>query len=243
MKYCLIGEKLGYSYSARIHSLMGTEYDLVETKKENLAEFLKKNDYDGFNVTIPYKCEIMKHLSKADEISRNIGAANVVKRGKEGYEGYNTDFFGMKYSLKKSKISLTGKRVMVLGNGGAGKTAVYLAQTSGAKEVISVTRKGEINFSNCYDLDAQIIINATPVGTFPDENSPIDLSCFLNLESVMDCVYNPRKTKFVETAERLKLKVAYGLEMLVAQAVGSEEIWKSKKFDDRYIDRLIKEFL
>ena len=112
MKFCLIGEKLGHSYSKIIHEKQGLDYSLVEVKQGEISEFLSRG-YDGFNVTIPYKIDIIAFLDNVDEIAFDIGAVNtVVKKGSMLY-GYNTDVFGMEYALKRAKIDLFNKKESV----------------------------------------------------------------------------------------------------------------------------------
>ena len=243
MKYCLIGEKLSHSLSAFIHGEAGLDYKLVELGREEIAGFAKKREYDGFNVTIPYKKEIIKYLDEISADALGIGAVNTVKKVDNRLIGYNTDVFGMEYALMRAGISLAGKEVVILGGGGTGATAEYLAKKSGAKKITVVRRKGEINYSNVCDLrETQIIINCTPVGMFPDtEGCPVDIGGFGKLEGVFDCIYNPLKTKLIAAAEKAGVKSANGLIMLVAQGIRSEEIWTNKPADNGLIDRLIKE--
>ena len=241
MKFCLIGARLDYSYSKIIHEKIGSEYDLVELNEEELRSFVKNGKYDGFNVTAPYKEKIISELDRLDELAEKIGAVNTVVKKDGEFLGYNTDLFGMKYSLEKSGVRLKDKRVLILGQGGAGKAARVLAAIEGAKVVCNVSRRGEINFENCYDIDAEIIINATPVGTYPDKGLPVNLEKFNNLKGIMDCVYNPSETPLLIQAKKIGTKVAYGIDMLVVQAVKAEEIWQGKTFDKGYIERLISE--
>ena len=226
MRYCLIGERLSHSYSVEIHKKRGVEYELKEVPRENLAEFLKE-DYDGFNVTIPYKKDIIPYLDGVDKTAEKIGAVNTVVRRDGKHYGYNTDITGMRYAITRKGISLTDSNVMILGSGGAACTAIALCKEEGAKSVVTVSRNGEINYDNCYDLkDTEIIINATPVGMFPDIGvSPVDLSRFPNLKGVFDCVYNPFNTALILQAKKLGIKCSDGLSMLVKQAVEAQKIW------------------
>ncbi len=231
MKYCLIGEKLGHSYSKVIHNLQGLDYSLVEVEKGKLCEFVK-GDYDGFNVTIPYKKDIIPLLDEIEESARQIGAVNtvLVKNGKR--YGYNTDVFGMEFALNLANINLKGKRVMILGTGGTSLTATEVCKRAGAKEVVYVSRSGEINYQNCYQKSVDVIINTTPVGMYPSvDNSPVDLSKFKGLEGVFDCIYNPLRTNLILQAEGLGIKCSGGLPMLVGQGLKAEEIWLEKSID------------
>lgn len=233
MKYCLIGERLSHSYSAEIHALSGLNYSLKEVPRGKLAEFIKEG-YDGFNITIPYKKEIIPFLDGLDESAKAIGAVNtVVCRGGK-YYGYNTDIEGMRYALSRKNIILRDRRVMILGTGGAALTAEALCSEEKAKAIVKVSRVGEINYQTCYNLkDTEIIINATPVGMFPNiGETPIELSAFPNLTGVFDCIYNPFNTALITQAKRLNINCSDGLPMLVKQALLAQKIWGISAADD-----------
>jgi shikimate dehydrogenase len=150
----------------------------------------------------------------------------------------------MEFALNLAKITLKGKAVMILGSGGTSLTAVYVCQKQDAKSITVVSRTGEINYENCYNQkETEVIINTTPVGTYPNcEGDIIDLSRFEKLEGVFDCVYNPIRTNLILSAQKLGIKCANGLSMLVAQALKSEEIWLEKEFGEQEYIRQIKEF-
>mgnify|MGYP004702239517 CR=1 FL=1 len=226
-KYYLLGEKLSHSYSAVIHSFFGLDYSLRELPPEKLSEFVKSRKFDGLNVTIPYKKSIVPLLDEVDGIAEKTGAVNTVLNKNGKLIGYNTDYYGMKYALEAAKITLKGKDVLILGSGGAGIVAEKLAIDEGAASVEIVSRKGKLNYENIYDREkTQVIINATPVGTFPfADGAACDVSRFKNLEGAFDCVYNPFRSKFVLDAEKTGARACGGLTMLVAQAVYSEKIW------------------
>lgn len=226
-KYYLLGEKLSHSYSAVIHSFFGLDYSLRELPPEKLSEFVKSRKFDGLNVTIPYKKSIVPILDEVDGIAEKTGAVNTVLNKNGKLIGYNTDYYGMKYALEAAKITLKGKDVLILGSGGTGIVAEKLAIDEGAASVEIVSRSGVLNYENIYDREkTQVIINATPVGTFPfADGAACDVSRFKNLEGAFDCVYNPFRSKFVLNAEKIGARACGGLTMLVAQAVYSEKIW------------------
>lgn len=226
-KYYLLGEKLSHSYSAVIHSFFGLDYSLRELPPEKLSEFVKSRKFDGLNVTIPYKKSIVPLLDEVDGIVEKTGAVNTVLNKNGKLIGYNTDYYGMKYALEAAKITLKGKNVLILGSGGAGIVAKKLSIDEGAASVEMVSRNGKLNYENIYDREkTQVIINATPVGTFPFAGgAACDVSRFKNLEGAFDCVYNPFRSKFVLDAEKIGARACGGLTMLVAQAVYSEKIW------------------
>lgn len=226
-KYYLLGEKLSHSYSAVIHSFFGLDYSLRELPPEKLSEFVKSRKFDGLNVTMPYKKSIVPLLDEVDGIAEKTGAVNTVLNKNGKLIGYNTDYYGMKDALEAAKITLKGKDVLILGSGGAGIVAEKLAIDEGAVSVEIVSRNGKLNYENIYDREkTQVIINATPVGTFPFAGgAACDVSRFKNLEGAFDCVYNPFRSKFVLDAEKIGARAYGGLTMLVAQAVYSEKIW------------------
>ena len=225
-KYCLIGERLSHSYSAEIHAKNGLNYQLVEVKREDLKEFIAKG-YDGFNITIPYKKDIIPFLDGVDASAKVIGAVNTAVKVNGGYYGYNTDLDGMRYALKRKGVNLRGKNVMVLGSGGTSNTATALCKKQRAKSVVKVSRFGEVNYENYRNFtDTEVVINATPVGMFPNIGvSPVDLRCFPKVEFVFDCIYNPFKTALIMQAEKLGVSCSDGLPMLVKQALLAEKLW------------------
>ncbi len=228
MKYCLIGEKLGHSYSAVIHRSRGYDYDLCPIEKGKLEEFCKKSEYDGFNVTIPYKKDIIPYLDELSERAKAVGAVNTVTRKDGKLYGDNTDIGGLEYMISSKGVSLKNKHVLILGSGGASATAVALSHEKGAKSVTVVSRSGEVNYVNCKSVagNAQIIINATPVGMYPNtEATPITLDGFDRLEAVFDCIYNPFTTELLCEARSKNLISSHGLPMLVEQALIAEDIW------------------
>ena len=228
-KYCLIGEKLSHSYSAEIHRKNGLDYSLVELEPTAVERFMREGGYDGFNVTIPYKKAVIPYLDWISDEAREMGSVNTVKRVNGKNYGYNTDVIGMERAFYRAGVNLENKRVIVLGSGGAGNTAAYLARNKGAR-VSTVSRRGDINYDNCYEKfqDAEIIINATPVGMYPDTaRSPIDLSRFCKAEAVFDCIYNPFRTELLLQAEKAGIIPINGLSMLVEQALQAEKIWQT----------------
>lgn len=234
MKYCLIGETLKHSYSVDIHEKNGFDYTLRELKKEDLGEFFRKREFDGFNVTVPYKKTATEYLDYIDDEAKKTGSVNTVINVNGKLTGYNTDVYGLEFLFKRAGENVYGKNVLIAGTGGASAAAVTFAKKSGAKKIAVVSRKGDINYENCYDLlpDTEIIINATPAGMFPEVNGKLfDLKWFKKLRFVADCVYNPLKTNLIIDAEELGVKCSGGLPMLVGQAVKAEEIWTGKSYD------------
>ncbi len=250
MKYGLIGEKLGHSFSKPIHeSIADYTYKLKEIPREDLDLFMKEKSFCGINVTIPYKQSVMPYLDFTDENALKIGAVNTVVNREGTLYGYNTDFGGMKMLIEKQGFSYEGKKVVILGSGGTAKTARAVAESLGANEIITVSRSGEVNYKNLISLhgDCDYIINTTPCGMYPNtDESAVDVSLFENLKGVTDVVYNPLKTKLCLDCEKQGIKCESGLYMLVAQAVLASEIFSGenldvKKLTDEVYGRILNE--
>ncbi len=217
----LLGRKLGHSYSPAIHAFLGDySYTLFEKEPEALEAFLKAGDFTGLNVTIPYKKAVLPYCSQLTDCAKRLGAVNTVVRQADGtLLGHNTDFFGFSAMVEKSGLQVAGKKVLVLGSGGASATAVSVLEQLGANVVV-ISRKGENNYNNLSrHEDTSVIVNATPVGMYPGNgDTPIALDGFPNLEGVLDLIYNPARTKLLLDAESRGLVTENGLYMLVAQA-------------------------
>lgn len=226
MKCGLLGRRLGHSYSPAIHKMLGNEsYALFEKEPEELENFLKNGDFSGINVTIPYKKAVIPYLDELSPRARLLGAVNtVVRRPGGSLLGHNTDYFGFETLLARSGLSVSGKKALVLGSGGASNTVCAVLQQAGA-QVVVISRGGENNYENLdRHRDAALIVNATPVGMFPDNGqSPLSLRGFSKLEGVLDLIYNPARTALLLQAEERGLVWANGLTMLVAQAKESAE--------------------
>lgn len=232
MKYGLIGEKLGHSFSKPIHeSIADYTYEIKEISREALDLFMKEKSFCGINVTIPYKQSVIPYLDYTDENALRIGAVNTVVNREGKLYGYNTDFGGMKMLIEKQCFSYEGKKVVILGSGGTAKTAKAVAESLGAKDIITVSRRGEVNYDNLVSLhgDCDYIINTTPCGMYPDtDESAVDVSLFKSLKGVTDVVYNPLKTKLCIDCEKRGIKCGCGLYMLVAQAVLASQLFTGK---------------
>lgn len=245
MKCGLLGEKLGHSYSPQIHNALGSySYGLFEKQPEELECFLKNGDFHGLNVTIPYKKAVIPYLAELSPVAARLGAVNTVVRREDGsLIGHNTDYFGFKTMVKASGLQVAGKKVLVLGSGGASNTAVAVMQELGS-EVIVISRHGENNYSNLErHRDAAVIVNSTPVGMYPNvANSPVSLEHFPALEGVLDLIFNPARTRLLQEAEGRGLVAMNGLLMLVAQAKESAEWFTGSAIEDEKI-RIIHQIL
>ncbi len=243
-KFGLIGKTLKHSYSKPIHNLLGDySYELFEIAPEMVGDFVENCALKGFNITIPYKKDIMPFLDEIDERALKIGAVNtVVYRGGKKL-GFNTDFDGMVYMLSRAGIEIKDKAVLILGSGGTSATAKAVCAFLGAKSIKVLSRTGEINYENYQQTakETNIVINTTPVGMYPENYTcKIDLSSFNELTGVVDAVYNPAFTKLLYQAKGLGVKYSNGLPMLVAQAKYAMERFLDKKVDDGVIEPIVK---
>ncbi len=243
-KFGLIGKTLKHSYSSKIHATMGGySYSLVEISENDLEKFVLSKEYKGYNVTIPYKEKIIPYLDKVDDSAKNIGAVNTVVNKNGKLIGYNTDLFGMEYSLARAGIDLKDKAVLILGSGGTSKTATALCNKLKAKKILILSRNGNINYDNyAENKDVQVIINTTPIGMYPNNyDCKIDLNAFPLLEGVFDAVYNPNLTYLTYLAKKKGIKYSNGLPMLVAQAKGTMELFLDTKVDDLAIEKTLNQ--
>lgn len=242
LKCGLLGEKLGHSYSPQIHSMLADyEYKLFEKSPEELEDFLKSGEFDGLNVTIPYKKSVMPYCAELSPTAAQIGSVNTIVRRSDGsLYGDNTDAFGFENLIVHNGIEVKGKKALVLGTGGASVTAQAVLKNLGASEVVVISRRGEDNYENiAKHADAEIIANTTPVGMYPNNGkAAVDLTQFSKLSGVLDVVYNPARTALLLQAERLGIPCAGGLYMLVSQAKRSCELFTGKSIPDSEIDRI-----
>ena len=250
MKYGVIGEKLGHSFSKEIHEKLGRyEYELKEIPPEKFEEFIRSGEFEGINVTIPYKEAVIPLLDEISELAEKVGAVNtVVNRGGK-LSGYNTDVGGMKKLVEKMAVDMRGKTVLIAGSGGTSKTAMQVASDLGAVCIQRVSRSGKdgcINYEEAYAYygKAEILINTTPAGMYPNiDDSVFDLDRFEKVEAVIDVVYNPLKTKLIMAAEDRGIQAEGGLYMLVAQAVLAAGLFCGEEMNTEIIDGIYKEIL
>ena len=241
MEYGLIGSKLGHSYSKIIHEMLcGYRYDLCPLPTEEEARaFLTRRAFKAINVTIPYKRLVMGSCSYIDPCAKAIGAVNTVVNRNGLLYGYNTDYLGFAYLADAHGVEFTGRTVLILGTGGTHNTTSAVAKDKGAARVLTVSRhpdpeKGELSYAEAVHSGADIVINTTPAGMYPNVGvCNLDVAAMPRLEAVLDVVYNPDKTELILRAEEAGVPVAVGgLEMLVAQAVYAAEYFLDRKFDD-----------
>ena len=249
MEYGLIGGKLGHSYSKLIHEMLcGYRYDLCPLPTEAEARaFLKKRLFKAINVTIHYKKLVMEYCTYIDPRAKAIGAVNTVVNKNGLLYGYNTDYSGFAHLCEAHGVDFNGRTVLILGTGGTHNTTSAVARDKGAARILTVSRKpdpekGELSYTQALTSGAQIIINTTPAGMYPNVGvCNLDVAAMPGLEAVLDVVYNPDKTELILRAEEAGVPVAVGgLEMLVAQAVYAAESFLGRTFEDAAgeIDRI-----
>lgn len=249
-RYGLIGEKLGHSFSKIIHEqLANYTYDLIPLDKEDFHDFMKNKQFSAINVTIPYKRDVLPYLTYIDEAAKNIGAVNTIVNRNGALYGYNTDYFGFLYTIKKHHLTITGKKVLVLGNGGAAQAVFAALRSLQPSELITVKYKLEPNTCTYEEAatlhhDADFIVNTSPVGMYPNvDASPIDLTPYNNLSAVIDIIYNPLTTKFMKQAMEKGVPAINGLEMLIAQAKYAVELFLDVTISDERIEEIHKNLL
>lgn len=248
--YGLIGEKLGHSFSKWIHEkLADYTYNLLPLSKEEFKTFMNEKNFSAINVTIPYKMDVIPYLDEIDTHAKTIGAVNTIVNFDGKLHGYNTDFSGFLYLLQHNSIDVYEKKVLVLGKGGASKAIIAVLNYLGAKEILTVYYKNSpdtVTYEECKKnhSDADVIINTTPVGMYPNiDNSPIDLNDYKKCSAVVDVIYNPIRPMLIVQAQNLGIKAIGGLEMLIAQAKYAVEIFQNRKIADTEIQRIYEELL
>ena len=259
-KFGLIGYPLGHSLSKVIHEAgfkslgINATYDILETPPDSLVDrikWLKSNGYKGFNVTIPLKLPVSLFVNEVDKYADLARAVNTVYIGADkSLKAYNTDVIGFKRAIP-SDINLRGKKVAILGTGGAAHAACVALTECGVEEIAFFTRNipnsielmnyvrrkfPSVNF-NVYQIENirhlgeySMLVNTTPIGMLGKAGDMMPVEEYalktLNPEAVVyDVIYNPKKTVLIKAAEQLNLRTITGLDMLIFQAVAAQEIW------------------
>jgi shikimate dehydrogenase len=245
MKYGLIGEKLGHSFSKEIHEMLGYyKYEIHEVAKSDIDSFMRQHDFLGINVTIPYKETVIPYLDEISAQAASIKAVNTIVNINGKLIGHNTDYFGMLALIKRNKLDVNNKKVLILGTGGTSKTAYAVLSDLGARQILKasiIDEPGTITYeeANTIHNDVDIIINTTPVGMYPkNDGQIIDLDNFKNVIGVIDVVYNPLRTNLVLQAKTKNLISEGGLYMLVGQAVYAAGIFLNKEINLNIIDEI-----
>ena len=245
MEYGLIGAKLGHSYSVPIHNMLGDyDYRLYEMSEDDFVALMASRAFKGLNVTIPYKQVAFRHADALSDTARAVGSVNtLVVRPDGSLYGHNTDIGGFIAMARRGGIDIAGHKAVILGSGGTSLTARAACARLGAREIIVVSRKGPVDYEALYreHLDAEILINTTPVGMYPNVGvSPVEIGRFPHLCGVLDVIYNPDKTALLLEAEARGIPFAGGLYMLVDQAREAAELFTGRAIPPTESDRIFQ---
>ncbi|ODU54947.1 MAG: hypothetical protein ABT01_07365 [Clostridium sp. SCN 57-10] len=242
MRYGLLGKTLAHSHSPLIYAQLGiADYRLFETPPDGVESLIRGGELAGLNVTIPYKKTVMPFCDTLSDTARRLGNVNVLRFDSNGrIHGDNTDYAGLRATLLRGGFAVEGRKVAILGTGGAAQTAAAVAHDLGARTVVHVSRTGEDNYGNLdRRADAQLLINATPVGMYPNcDAAPLSLDCFEALEGVVDLVYNPLRTRLLQQAMQRGVRCAGGLFMLAEQGRAAAEIFLGHAIDPAATNRV-----
>lgn len=246
MEYGLIGEKLGHSYSQMIHArLADYRYELKEVAPERLDAFIEARNFRGLNITIPYKQAVMKHCAELSPEAMEVGSVNtLIVRPDGSLFGHNTDIDGFIYMLRRGEIDPAGAKAVILGSGGTSLTARAALTRLGAREIVTVSRKGPVDYAALYaeHADAEILVNATPVGMYPKNGaSPVELDRLPKVRGVADVIYNPEKTALILAAQAKGIPAVSGLSMLVAQAREAAELFAGRAIPAGRVEDIVSE--
>ena len=250
MEYGLIGERLSQSFSGSIHEKLASyPYDLLELAPDDVGSFLRKKDFRGINVAAPYKVKVIPYLDEISGLAGRVRAVNTIVNRNGRLCGLNTDYYGIRELLRLNGTDPAGRKVLILGSGGAGRTAQAVVSDLGASIISRAGRSGAdgtITYEEMYraHTDADILINTTLCGMDPEiDDCPVDLTRFANLRAVIDLVYDPLRTVLVLEAQKRGIPAAGGLYMLVAQAAYAAELFTGARTDRDVTDRVYQEIL
>ena len=239
-RFGLLGEHLGHSFSPQIHAVLGCpDYGLYEVEPDKLEEFLETTPLLGMNVTIPYKKAVVPLCASLSPAARRIGSVNTLRRTRSGWYGDNTDYAGFGYMLSSVGFDPRGEKAVVFGTGGAGVTVCAVLRDLGAAEVTPISRTGPENYGSLdRHRDARLVVNATPVGMYPENGrAAASLQSFPECRAALDLIYNPARTALLLEAEKLGIPCRNGLGMLAAQAHGSEEVFLDRSLPKELIEK------
>lgn len=253
MRTGLLGERLSHSFSPQIHRALAGDrytYELFERAPDDMESFIRGDEWAALNVTIPYKKAVMPFLDEISPEAQRIGAVNTVTRLPDGrLKGDNTDYFGFDRTLRACGVEVSGKKALILGNGGAAATAVAVLRDRGAEVVVLATDGipvGGISpegYDTVYDrhADAFVVVNCTPIGMYPKliGQKLVELSRLPKVKAVFDMVYNPARTALLQEADTLGIPAYNGLLMLVAQAKRACELFLGEEINDDRIDGIV----
>lgn len=241
-RYGLLGKTLKHSYSPQLHAMLGDpSYRLFETPENAVADFLRSGEFDGLNVTIPYKETVLPLMDELSPRAAAVGSVNTILRRGGRLYGDNTDCDGFSWLLTRAGIDPAGRKCLILGSGGSARTVRAVLSEAGAAEIVTVSRSGPDNYHNLSKhRDAELIVNTTPVGMYPEINAaPLSLDLFDRLTAVADLIYNPARTLLLQQAQQRGLRTSDGLPMLAAQAVRARERFDGTEIPDAVLEDVL----
>jgi shikimate dehydrogenase len=240
--YGLIGFPLSHSFSKKFFTEKFEKEGIKNCRYENfplpviddLKKIISLPALQGFNITIPYKEQIIPFLHEVSDIVNKINACNCVKIVNGKLIGFNTDVPGFQYSLVTGLNPLLHKKALVLGTGGSSKAVKYVLQKMGI-EFLIISRKpaaGGLSYEQITEEiihNHKLIINTTPLGMFPNvvEAPPLPYQFITKDHFLFDLIYNPEKTLFLKKGEQQGAQIQNGYEMLILQAEESWRIWNN----------------
>ena len=253
-KFGLLGKKLSHSLSPLLHSIffeeMGIEaeyklYEVAEHEIDNFKNYMFENSIEGVNITVPYKKAFLDKLDFISDEAKEIGAINLLYIKDNKFYGDNTDYYGFKQTLLTNQIEPSGKKIAIIGRGGASTSVYKVLKDMGAEDITFYFRKDKLSkIEFPEDISGDIIINTTPVGMYPNiEDNIVDEQILKKFKIAIDLIYNPLETKFLKIARKNGLKTINGMEMLIEQALKTDEILYDIVLSDQLREKIIKKII
>lgn len=270
-RFALLGHPVAHSSSAIIHGALGEikniklTYELCDREPRQLDDFFNEalEKYDGFNVTVPYKQDIMDYVAEIDADALRIGAVNTCLRTQNGFAGFNTDVYGVSESLKEAEVNIQGKECVVLGAGGAARSVVSYLISNNASKIYIVNRSRERALALVEDFEvygefqktvpqmadlstlssadkAYYVFNATSLGLKKDDASPVSKEFIPQIAFAMDLIPIKEDTAFLRDFKASNVKCQSGMKMLMHQAIRAFELWTQTVVTESEKERLWK---
>ena len=253
-KFGLLGKKLSHSLSPLLHKTFFEDiglkdeyklYEVDETEIDNFKNYMLENSIEGVNITVPYKKTFLDKLDFISNEAKEIGAINLLYIKDNKFYGDNTDYYGFKQTLLTNQIEPSGKKIAIIGRGGASASVYKILKDMGAEDITFYFRKdklSEIEFPE--DISGDIIINTTPVGMYPNiEDNIVDEQILKKFKIAIDLIYNPLETKFLKIARKNNLKTINGMEMLIEQALKTDEILYDIVLSNQIREKITKKII
>ena len=250
-KFGLLGKKLSHSLSPLLHNTffedIGIEaeyklYEVNEDKIDNFKNYMLKNSIEGVNITVPYKKRSLDKLDYISDEAKEIGAINLLYIKDNKFYGDNTDYYGFKYTLTKNDIDVKDKKIAIIGKGGASVSVYKVLKDMGTNDITFYFRKDKLSqIEFPQNMAGDIIINTTPVGMYPNvEDNLVNKEILKNFKIAIDLIYNPFETKFLKEAKEYGLKTINGMDMLIEQALKTDEILYNILLSTQFREKLKK---